>query len=134
MLCLWGCVRWSRLTKHPAIHQRPSLLFLTLAAMRRIDVIGIGLGVFAAGGLAYLFFQSVGLDSASAGIWSQVLLVGGLLGWLVTYGFRAATQTMTYNQQLKDYETAVLQKRLDELTPEELAKLQAEIEQERVAE
>jgi hypothetical protein len=37
---------------------------------------------------------------------------------------------MTYNQQLKDYEDAVLQKRLDELTPDELDKLQAEIEQE----
>jgi hypothetical protein len=38
---------------------------------------------------------------------------------------------MTYNQQLKDYEEAVLQKRLEELTPEELAKLQAEIEAEK---
>ena len=37
---------------------------------------------------------------------------------------------MTYNQQLKDYEDAVLQKRLDEMSPEELAKLQAEIERE----
>jgi hypothetical protein len=37
---------------------------------------------------------------------------------------------MTYNQQLKDYEDAVLQKRLEAMTPEEVAKLQAEIEQE----
>jgi hypothetical protein len=37
---------------------------------------------------------------------------------------------MTYNQQLKDYADAVLQKRLEELTPEELEQLQAEIEQE----
>jgi len=34
---------------------------------------------------------------------------------------------MTYNQQLQDYEDAVLQQRLDEMTPEELAQLQAEI-------
>ncbi len=40
---------------------------------------------------------------------------------------------MTYNQQLKDYEDAVLQKRLDELTPEELAQIQTEIEQEKQA-
>jgi hypothetical protein len=98
--------------------------------MRRIDVIGIGFGIFAAGGLAYLFFKFVGLDNISAGIWSQTLLVGGLLGWLMTYAFRAITQTMTYNQQLKDYEESVLQKRFEELTPEELAQLQAEIEQE----
>ncbi|NER84634.1 MAG: DUF3007 family protein [Leptolyngbya sp. SIO1D8] len=34
---------------------------------------------------------------------------------------------MTYNQQLKDYEDAVLQKRLDEMTPEEMAQLEARI-------
>ena len=102
-----------------------------LLTMRRIDALGIGFGVFAAGGLAYLFLQSTGLDSTTAGIWTQVALVGGLLGWIATYALRAVTKTMTYNQQLKDYEEAVLQKRLEELTPEELAKLQAEIEAER---
>jgi Protein of unknown function (DUF3007) len=99
--------------------------------MRRIDVIGISIGVFVAGGLAYLLLQVAGLDSMNAGIWSQLFLVAGLIGWLVTYLFRAVTQNMTYSQQLKDYEDAVLQKRLDELTPEELAKIQAEIEQEK---
>ena len=99
--------------------------------MRRIDAIGISLGVLVAGGLAYLLLQGAGLDSIQAGIWTQVALVGGLLGWVVTYAFRALTQTMTYNQQLKDYEDAVLQKRLDELTPEALATLQAEIEAEK---
>jgi hypothetical protein len=99
--------------------------------MRRIDVIGISIGVFAAGGIIYLLLQVAGLDSMNAGIWSQVFLVGGLIGWLLTYLFRAVTQNMTYSQQLKDYEDAVLQKRLEELTPEELAKIQAEIEQEK---
>lgn len=99
--------------------------------MRRIDVIAISLGIFAAGGVAYLLLQFAGLDSINAGIWSQVFLVGGLIGWLLTYLFRALTQNMTYSQQLKDYEEAVLQKRLEELTPEELAKIQAEIEQEK---
>ena len=101
--------------------------------MRRIDVFGIGLGVFATGGIAYLLLQGAGLDSISAGIWSQVLLVGGLVGWVLTYVLRVVTQNMSYNQQLKDYEDAVLQKRLEEMTPEELAKLQAEVEQERQA-
>lgn len=98
--------------------------------MRRVDAIAISLGIFLAGGLAYLLFQVIGLDSLTAGIWTQVLLVVGLVGWLLTYVFRALTKNMTYNQQLKQYEDAVLQKRLDSLTPEELAQLQAEIEAE----
>ncbi|MBD1922190.1 DUF3007 family protein [Microcoleus sp. FACHB-831] len=99
--------------------------------MRRIDVLGIGIGVFVAGGVAYLVLQAAGMDNLEAGIWSQFLLVGGLVGWLLTYLFRVGTKNMTYNQQVKDYEDAVLQKRLEEMTPEELAKLQAEIEQEK---
>ena len=99
--------------------------------MRRIDVIGITFGVFVAGGLAYLLLQFAGLDSTNAGIWSQLFLIAGLIGWLATYLFRAVTQGMTYSQQLKDYKEAVLQKQLDELTPEELARIQAEIEQEK---
>ncbi|HEY9672966.1 MAG TPA: DUF3007 family protein [Waterburya sp.] len=102
--------------------------------MRRIDAIGIAIGVFAAGGVVYLLLQVAGLDGLEAGIWSQALLVAGLIGWLLTYLFRAVTQNMTYNQQLKDYEDAVLQKRLEEMTPEELEKLQAEIEQEKRSE
>lgn len=98
--------------------------------MRRIDVIGIGIGLFLGGGILYLLLQSSGLDSANAGIWSQFILVCGLLGWLTTYLWRVFTQNMTLNQQVKQYEDAVLQKRLEELTPEELAQLQAEIEQE----
>jgi Protein of unknown function (DUF3007) len=99
--------------------------------MRRIDAIGIAIGVFAFGGILYLVLQSLGLDSINAGIWSQVLLVGGILGWVSTYLFRVSTSKMSYHQQLKDYEDAVLQKRLEEMTPEELAKLQAEIAQEK---
>ncbi|WNZ22772.1 DUF3007 family protein [Leptolyngbya sp. NK1-12] len=99
--------------------------------MRRIDVIYIGLAVFLAGGGIYLLLERLGLDSTNAGIWSQVLLVGGLMVWVITYLTRVLTKRMTYNQQLKDYEDAVLQKRLEEMTPEELEKLQAEVEAEK---
>ncbi len=101
--------------------------------MRRIDVIGIGIGVFIAGGLLYLAFSWAGLDGLSAGIWSQVVFVIGLLGWTATYVARALGKKMTYYQQLADYEEAVLQKRLEEMSPEEVAQLQAEVEQERQA-
>ncbi|MBO3461647.1 DUF3007 family protein [Aetokthonos hydrillicola Thurmond2011] len=98
--------------------------------MRRIDALGIGFGVFITGGLAYILLQQLGLDSQNAGIWSQALLVGGLVGWLLTYVFRATSKNMTYHQQRKQYEEAFLNKRLEELSPEELAQIQAEIEKE----
>jgi hypothetical protein len=37
---------------------------------------------------------------------------------------------MTYHQQRRAYEEAYLQKKFEELSPEELAKIQAEIERE----
>ncbi|NJL85123.1 MAG: DUF3007 family protein [Leptolyngbyaceae cyanobacterium SM1_1_3] len=96
--------------------------------MRKIDVIGVGIGVFLAGGALYWGLHLFGLDDISAGIWSQVIFVGGLLAWVGTYLTRALGRNMTYHQQLQDYEDAVLQKRLDALTPEELAALQAELD------
>ena len=99
--------------------------------MRKIDVILIGVVVFAIGGAGYLGLKFAGVDNISAGIWSQLLLVGIILAWSFSYVFRVATKNTTYGQQLKDYQEAVLQKRLDELTPAQLAQLQAEIEQER---
>ncbi|MGB0561333.1 MAG: DUF3007 family protein [Spirulinaceae cyanobacterium] len=98
--------------------------------MRRIDVIGITLGVFLAGGLSYLSLRALGINSTNAGVWSQLLLVGGVLGWIATYLFRVSTQNMTYNQQLKDYEEAVVRKKLEAMSPEELAALQAKVEAE----
>jgi Protein of unknown function (DUF3007) len=98
--------------------------------MRRIDVIAIVITIFAAGGVAYLFFETVGFDGISVVIWSQSLLIIGLVGWTLTYLFRVMGKKMTYNQQVKDYEDAVLQKRLEAMSSEELEKLQEEIAQE----
>jgi hypothetical protein len=101
--------------------------------MRRVDVLAIGVAIFAIGGLLYAGLQLVGMGTISAGIWAQAILVVGLVGWVVTYAARAVTGNMTYHQQRREYEDAVLQKRLEEMTPEELAALQAEIEQEKAA-
>ncbi|MBE9139056.1 DUF3007 family protein [Nodosilinea sp. LEGE 07088] len=97
--------------------------------MRRIDVIAIGLGIFLAGGGLFLGFRLFGLDGISAGIWSQVVMVGGVVAWLASYLLRVFTRNMTLNQQMEDYESAVLQRRLDELSPEQLAALQAQLSQ-----
>jgi hypothetical protein len=98
--------------------------------MRRIDAIGIVFGVFVLGGLARVVLQFAGLNNLSAGIWSQVLLVAGLIGWLFTYIFRAVGNKMTYHQQREEYEKAFLQNKLDQLSPEQRDKLLAEVEQE----
>jgi hypothetical protein len=99
--------------------------------MRRIDVLGIGLIVFVVGGLLYVVLRQIGLDNFDAGIWSQGIFLLGLLGWVLSYLFRAVSGKMTYHKQLDDYETAILQKRLDEMSPEEIAALQAELEQDK---
>jgi hypothetical protein len=99
--------------------------------MRRIDAIAIALGVFLAGGLVYFVLQIAGFDNINAGIWTQTFLVIGLVGWSLTYLIRVGTKNMTYNKQLKDYKDAVLQKRLEEMSPEEFAELEAEIAAER---
>jgi len=91
--------------------------------MRRLDVLIIGLGIFGAGGIIYLLFKSFGIDSQQAGIWSQVLLISGVIIWITTYLIRVLTHKMTYHQQLKDYEEAVIQKRFEEMTAEELEQL-----------
>jgi hypothetical protein len=99
--------------------------------MRRIDALGIGVGVFLLGGLLYVGLRAAGLETFDAGIWSQAIFLVVLLGWVSTYLFRVAGGKMTYDRQRDDYETAFMQKRLDAMSPEELEALQAELEQEK---
>ncbi|NJL48643.1 MAG: DUF3007 family protein [Leptolyngbyaceae cyanobacterium SM2_5_2] len=101
--------------------------------MRRIDVLGLGLGLFLAGGGLFVALRLFGLDGITAGIWSQAVMVIGVIGWLLTYLLRVVTHNMTLNQQMDNYESAVLQKRLEELTPEELAAIQAKLEAEKAS-
>jgi len=107
------------------------LYLLVIPAVIYYYLNGIGIGMFAMGGILYIVLQKTGLDSASAGIWSQAVLVGGVIGWIFTYLFRVATDNMTYGQQRKDYEDAVFKKRLEAMTPEEIAQMQREIEEEK---
>jgi hypothetical protein len=54
-----------------------------------------------------------------------------MLLWGGTYIFRVATKDMTYARQLKDYEDAVIAKRLEELDDDEVQALVEDIERER---
>jgi len=80
--------------------------------------------------LFYQFVTSVfGFDGIEAGKWiGGGFTVIATLAWVGTYIFRVATKDMTYAKQLKDYENAVIAKRLEELDEDELQALVEEVE------
>jgi hypothetical protein len=87
--------------------------------MRRIDVLWIGAGLIVAGIGFYALFSAFGLSAISAGIWSQLLFLMGLIAWIGTYVFRVTGRKMTYNTQMRDYKLAVLQKQREEKAAKE---------------
>jgi hypothetical protein len=101
--------------------------------MRRIDIILLTVGLLLAAVVPYAGFQLLGLDEIQAGLWSQGIMVGGVMVWVSTYALRVFTQKMTYGQQLKDYEETMLQRSLDAMSPEEVERLMAEVEADRDA-
>lgn len=67
-------------------------------------------------------------DIVLAGNVILVLYVGlATVLWTGSYVFRVANKDMTYAQQLRDYENAVIQKRFEELSEEEVDALMGEI-------
>jgi len=79
--------------------------------------------------IAYSYMVDVlDLGVVLAGNVILVLYVGlGMVVWTGSYIFRVANKDMTYAQQLKDYENAVIQKRFEELSEEEVDALMGEI-------
>ena len=77
----------------------------------------------------YFYLVSAGYEDTKVGAYVGAIfvLLTNLL-WASTYIFRVATKDMTYAQQLRDYENAVLQKRLDELADDEIQALMEEID------
>lgn len=70
-----------------------------------------------------------GVDGIDAGRWIGVgFTFFTTVLWVGTYIFRVATKDMTYAKQLKDYENAVIAKRLEELDEDEIQALVEDIE------
>jgi len=70
-----------------------------------------------------------GWDGTEAGKWLGVgFTFFTTVLWVATYIFRVATKDMTYAKQLKDYENAVIAKRLEELDEDEIQALVEDIE------
>ena len=111
----------------PAKQQSSTPFFLDIGTKGGIvfyTVVGIGLPF-----LAYNFMlDTLKYDIVLAG---NVILVGyvglGTVLWTGSYVFRVANKDMTYAQQLRDYENAVIQKRFEELSGEEVEALMGEI-------
>eukprot|EP00227_Mantoniella_beaufortii_P022001 CAMPEP_0197575300 /NCGR_PEP_ID=MMETSP1326-20131121/742_1 /TAXON_ID=1155430 /ORGANISM="Genus nov. species nov., Strain RCC2288" /LENGTH=199 /DNA_ID=CAMNT_0043138043 /DNA_START=37 /DNA_END=636 /DNA_ORIENTATION=- len=90
----------------------------------RADVLIIGVGTTAAGFIMYYGLQANGVSAIWAGNIVQLTFVGGLtIAWVGSYVMRVFNKDMTYVKQLKDYEDAVMAKRLEELPEAELQKM-----------
>lgn len=95
----------------------------------RKDIIIIGFGIIAFGYLLYYGLQAAGLEPGIAGNWVQLLIfIGICVGWVGSYIYRVATKQMTYVKQLEQYEDAVMRKRIDEMTDQELQSMLGETE------
>jgi hypothetical protein len=79
----------------------------------------------------YNYLTAAGLANEQVGAYvgASFVLITNLL-WASTYIFRVANKDMTYAKQLRDYENAVLQKRLEELGDDEINALMDEIDRE----
>lgn len=83
---------------------------------------------------SYYGLQAAGVEPGMAGNFVQAgIFLGICIGWVGSYLYRVATKKMTYVQQLKDYEDAVMKKRLEEIPDAEMDQLMGEIEAEKAA-
>jgi len=102
----------------------------------RAKAILLGLVVFAIGGVGYWVFRSSGLEGFSPGIATSALLMLVVVGWSASYLLRVVGGKMTYMEQRRRYRAAYdavtddeLQRKFDAMSPEEQAKLLAEVGQ-----
>lgn len=88
------------------------------------SIVGIVLPFFAYGYMT----GPMEMDIVTAGNVVLIAYVGlATVGWTASYVFRVANKDMTYAKQLKEYEQAVIQKRFDELSGDEVDALMGEI-------
>mmetsp|Transcript_12786 Transcript_12786/g.30014 ORF Transcript_12786/g.30014 Transcript_12786/m.30014 type:complete len:232 (-) Transcript_12786:68-763(-) len=72
-------------------------------------------------------FELAGADATTSGIWTSGIFFLGVCVWTVTYFTRVLTKSTTYVEQLRQYETQVILKRLSELDDDEIRALCAEV-------
>ena len=107
--------------------------------MTRAKVFQIGLLVFLLGGLGYEAFKFLGLESLSAGIATQSILILIIFAWTASYLFRVFSGNMTFMEQRKRYREAYekltdkkIKEKFNAMTEEEQIQLLKTVEQERI--
>ena len=105
--------------------------------MTRAKVFQIGLLVFLLGGLGYEAFQLLGLESISAGIATQAILILIIFAWTASYLLRVFSGNMTFMEQRKRYRQAYekltdeqIMKKFDAMTEEEKLELLKVVDEE----
>lgn len=105
--------------------------------MTRTKVFQIGLSVFIFGGVVYELFQFFGLESISAGIAAQSILILIICLWTASYLFRVFTGNMTFMEQRKRYRKAYeemteekIKEKFEAMSPEEKTALIEDLEKE----
>ena len=105
--------------------------------MTRAKVFQIGFIVFILGGLGNEAFQLIGLESISAGIATQSLLILIIFAWTASYLFRVFSGNMTFMEQRKRYRKAYekltddkIKEKFEALTEDEKIELLKTIEEE----
>ncbi len=83
--------------------------------MTKGHVLLLGLALLALGGVAPQVLGWAGLDGPAAGLASSALLMGVVILWVASYGWRVVRGDMTFMQMRKQY-----RQRYDQATDEEL--------------
>ncbi len=103
--------------------------------MTKGNVVLIGLIAFLLGGIGYGLFLGVGLDSFSAGIASEAILVLVVCLWIISYFFRVVNGKMTFMEQRKRYRNSYeeltnreLEEKFDSMSAEEQSRLLQQLE------
>ena len=106
--------------------------------MTRAKVFQIGLIVFLLGGFGYEVFQLLGLESISAGIATQLILILIIFAWTASYLLRVFSGNMTFMEQRKRYREAYekltdkkIKEKFDAMTEEEKIELLKTVDEER---
>ena len=107
--------------------------------MTRAKVFQIGLIIFLLGGFGYEFLKLLGIESISAGIATQTILILIIFAWTASYLFRVFSGNMTFMEQRKRYREAYeklteqkIREKFESMTEEEKIELLRTVEDESI--